>query len=42
MKKTFEEALGDLINEYLKTESKDSVMSAMELALMALNEDVDV
>lgn len=34
----FEEALADLIAEYLKTTSKDAIMSAMELQLMALNE----
>ncbi len=38
-RKNFEEALADLINDYIGTESKESIVSAMELQIMALNED---
>lgn len=37
MKKTFEDALGDLLAEYLKADI-DTLISAMELQIMALKE----
>jgi hypothetical protein len=35
----FEEELADLINKHLKSNSYDSIVSALELALMALHEE---
>lgn len=35
----FEEALADLIDHYLQHDSRDSIISAMELKIMALNEE---
>lgn len=38
MKKTFEDALGDLLAEYAG-EDRDTLISAMELQIMALREE---
>ncbi len=38
MRKTFEEALGDLLAEY-KDAGPDEIMSALELQLMAFREE---
>lgn len=39
MRKTFEEALNDLLNEY-SDEDREEVVSALELALMAQKEQL--
>lgn len=42
MEKSFEEALDDLINSWLKAGGKiDAVLSALELKVMALKEEGD-
>lgn len=38
-KKSFEEALADLVSEYIGREGPDAILSAFELQTMAINEE---